>query len=59
MRLALACLVVGTLLMVGFEYAVTRVVGIVLLFAFIVIGVFAIADPAFLSRDDDRDVSES
>ena len=47
---ALGCFVVGIVLMVAFELTW---IGIPLLFAFIVAGVFAIADPAFLH--DDRD----
>ena len=49
----LACLVVGVGLNVAFEYTITRVVGMLLLFAFIVIGVFLIADPEFLGREED------
>jgi hypothetical protein len=47
---ALACFVLGIVLMVGLELTW---LGIPLLFAFIVAGVFAIADPAFLHGDDD------
>ena len=46
-------LVVGLVLMIGFEATVTRVLGVLALFTFIVTGVFLIADPAFLERDDD------
>jgi hypothetical protein len=49
----IACFVVGVVLMVAFEYAVTRVLGVAALFAFIVSGVFLIADPAVLGDDDD------
>jgi hypothetical protein len=49
----LACLAVGLVLNLGFEYTVTRLLGMLLLFAFIVIGVFLIADPEFLGREDD------
>ena len=49
----IACFVVGAGLMVGFEATITRILGVVLLFAFIVSGVFVIADPAFLGREDD------
>jgi hypothetical protein len=49
----LGCLAAGLVLMVGFESAITRVVGLLALFAFIVIGVFLIADPAFLAAEDD------
>jgi hypothetical protein len=45
---ALACFVAGVLLMVVFDVIW---LGIVLLFAFIVAGVFAIADPKYLGRD--------
>ena len=49
----LACLVVGVVLNVGFEHTITRIVGMALLFVFIVLGVFLIADPKFLAREDD------
>jgi hypothetical protein len=48
------CLVVGLALMLGFESAITRLLGVLALFAFIVIGVFLIADPAFLAEEDER-----
>jgi uncharacterized membrane protein YkgB len=51
--LMLVCLVGGLALMLGFEYTLTRIVGVLALFAFIVTGVFLIADPEFLARDDD------
>jgi hypothetical protein len=50
MKVALACFALGLVLMV-FDLALW--VGVVLLFAFIVRGVFAIADPAHLGRDGD------
>jgi hypothetical protein len=50
----LGCLVAGLVLMVPFEHAVTRVLGLLALFAFIVLGVFLIADPAFLAADDEE-----
>jgi hypothetical protein len=46
-------LAVGMGLMLIFEHWVTRVVGVAALFAFIVSGVFLIADPAFLAEDDE------
>ena len=49
----LVCLVVGVGLNVAFEHTITRVLGVLLLFAFIVTGVFLIADPEFLGGDDD------
>jgi hypothetical protein len=45
-------LAVGLVLMIGFEAALTRVLGVLALFAFIVIGVFLIADPELLDSDD-------
>jgi hypothetical protein len=52
--LMLACLGVGMLLMLLFEAWVTRLLGVAALFAFIVSGVFLIADPAFLAAEDDE-----
>ena len=50
-------LVVGLALMLPFESALTRVLGMTALAAFIVLGVFTIAEPGFLSgdRDDPED----
>ena len=50
----LGCLVAGLALMLVFESAITRVLGVLALFAFIVIGVFLIADPAFLAEEEDE-----
>jgi hypothetical protein len=52
--LMLGSFVAGMLLMVLFEAVVTRILGVALLFTFIVSGVFLIADPAFLDREDDE-----
>ena len=46
------CLGAGLVLMIGFETPVTRVLGVLALFAFIVLGVFLIADPELLDSDD-------
>jgi len=43
----------GVGLMIPFEAVITRVLGVGFLLAFIVGGVFAIAEPGFLSADDD------
>jgi hypothetical protein len=51
----IACFVAGVVLMVGFEATITRILGILLLFTFIVSGVFLLADPAFLEIEDDDD----
>jgi len=50
----LGCLAAGLVLMLAFESAITRVLGLLALFAFIVIGVFLIADPAFLAAEDEE-----
>jgi hypothetical protein len=50
--LMLGCLVSGLALMLGFESAITRLLGVLALFAFIVIGVFLIADPEFLAEEE-------
>ena len=50
----LASLAVGLVLMLVFHAPVTRIVGVLALFAFIVSGVFLIADPSFLGPDDDH-----
>jgi hypothetical protein len=45
-------LVAGLALMLPFEYTLTRVLGVTSMFAFIVVGVFAIANPEFMERDE-------
>jgi hypothetical protein len=50
--LMFGCLAAGLVLMIGFEAAITRVLGVVALFAFIVLGVFLIADPELVDSDD-------
>jgi hypothetical protein len=44
-------LVAGLALMIPFEATITRILGVVLLFAFIVGALFAIAEPRFLDHD--------
>jgi hypothetical protein len=51
-RFALACFGLGVVLMIGFDHPVTRVLGVGLLFAFIVSGVFALAAPDRLDHDE-------
>jgi hypothetical protein len=53
MKLALlfGSLAAGLVLMLGFEGVITRVLGVLALFTFIVTGVFLIADPSFLEDD--------
>jgi hypothetical protein len=47
--IALACLVLGVVLMVVLDVIW---LGVILLFGFIVTGIFAIADPGFLAGED-------
>jgi energy-converting hydrogenase Eha subunit C len=47
------CFVVGALDMVLFDAPLARIVGVALLFAFIVSGVFLVADPDWLGRDEE------
>jgi len=49
----LGAFALGLVLMVGFEHVITRILGLLCLFAFIVMGVFAIADPDALSQVED------
>jgi hypothetical protein len=50
--LALGSFVVGGALLFFFEYTLTRVFGVAGLFTAIVAGVFAIATPEWLERED-------
>jgi hypothetical protein len=50
----LGCLVAGLALMLAFESAISRLLGVLALFAFIVIGVFLIADPVFLAEEEEE-----
>ena len=51
MKWILAAAVAGVVLMVAFESPLTRVLGLLCLFGFIVGGVFLIADPDDLRRE--------
>jgi len=53
MKPMFACLLVGLPLMLLFENTFTRIAGVLLCLAFIVIGVFVIANPDDLARDDE------
>jgi hypothetical protein len=52
---ALASGGLGALLLFAFDAWFTRALGVLGLFGFIAAGVFAIATPAFLERDDSED----
>jgi hypothetical protein len=45
----------GAAVMLAFEAPLARIVGVALLFCFIVSGVFLIADPAWLAREEERE----
>ncbi len=47
-RLVLATGIAGLVLMIGFDRPLTRVLGVLSLFAFIVAGLFVVADREFL-----------
>lgn len=51
--LVFALLAVAAVTMLVFEATITRVIGVLALFGFIVAGAFAIADHEFLRPDDD------
>jgi hypothetical protein len=48
------CLVAGVALMIGFDAAVPRALGVACLLGFVAGGLFLIADTALLSGDEDR-----
>jgi hypothetical protein len=52
--LALGAFVLGVALMIPFEYTLTRVIGVLAMFAGIVAGVFAIATPETLAAEEDE-----
>jgi energy-converting hydrogenase Eha subunit C len=49
----IGCFLLGSAIMVAFEAPLARIVGVALLFGFIVSGVFLVADPEFLDRDEE------
>jgi hypothetical protein len=53
--IALACFVIGALLVLLIDAGIARIVGVPLMFAGIVLGVAAIATPEFLAGDPDAD----
>jgi hypothetical protein len=54
-QIALACFVIGALLVLLVEAGIARIVGVPLMVAGIVLGVAAIATPEFLTGDRDVD----
>ena len=53
LAVCVTCFVLGALVMILFEAPLARIVGVALLFAFVVSGVFLVADPDWLARDED------
>ena len=53
MKLMFGSLIVGLPLMLLFEYPITRIAGVILCFTFIISGVFVLASPSYLGRDED------
>jgi hypothetical protein len=53
LAVTIGCLVLGSAVMLAFDAPLARVVGVALLFGFVVSGVFLVADPAFLDRDEE------
>jgi hypothetical protein len=53
MRWILLAAAAGVVLMVAFESPLTRVLGLLCLFGFIVGGVFLIADPDLLGKEEE------
>lgn len=51
--LLIATFIGGVALMIPFEATVTRILGMTLLFAFIIIGLLLIAEPEFLAGDEE------
>ncbi len=51
----IAALVIGAVLNLFFDLVVTRVIGVLALLAFIVMGAFLILSPEYLGRGDDQE----
>jgi hypothetical protein len=51
--ICVTCFVLGSAVMLAFEAPVARIFGVALLFGFIVSGVFLVANPEFLARDEE------
>jgi energy-converting hydrogenase Eha subunit C len=53
LAVCVTCFVLGSAVMLAFEAPLARIVGVALLFGFVVSGIFLVADPEFLSRDEE------
>jgi UPF0716 family protein affecting phage T7 exclusion len=52
-RVTPALLVAGLVLMIPFEDLITRVLGVACLIAFVACGLFLVATPEYLAREED------
>ena len=50
--ICVGCFVLGSAVMLAFEAPLARIVGVALLFGFVVSGVFLVANPEFLAGDE-------
>jgi hypothetical protein len=53
LRATLASFVLGAGLMLAFDVTITRILGVALIFTFIVLGAFTIAAPEYLAEDEE------
>lgn len=51
--LTIGSFALGSAIMIVFEAPLARIVGVALLFVFVVAGVFLVASPEFLARDEE------
>jgi hypothetical protein len=49
----LGALVVTLVSMLLFDYTITRIIGVAAMFAFIISGVFLIASPSYIEKEDE------
>jgi preprotein translocase subunit SecD len=52
-----AALAVTLVAMLPFEETITRIIGVVAMFAFIISGVFLIASPSYIEKEDEAELS--
>jgi hypothetical protein len=54
LRATLAALFLGAGLMLAFDVTITRILGVALILAFIVLGAFTVATPEYLAEEEDE-----
>lgn len=52
--ISLTFLILALALMLPFEETVTRILGVICIFAFVATGLFAVASPGFLAQRDEE-----